>query len=154
MPYRSSDLVQPTALYRLYDDSDQLLYIGITGNPEQRWYKHALHSPWWPQVQRREIVWHDSRPEARAAEIKAIGVERPIHNKYDRSLAEIAAQLTELRVAAGLSGNALAREIGIVQSRVWKIEHAQLMPSEGDIQAWARATGRDEVTAELLEMRL
>src|ERR1035441_2240405 len=71
MPYRSSDSVQPTALYRLYSDSDQLLYIGITRSPEWRWYKHASHSPWWPQVQRREIAWHDSRPEARAAEIEA-----------------------------------------------------------------------------------
>jgi predicted GIY-YIG superfamily endonuclease len=153
MPYRSSDSVQPTALYRLYSDSDQLLYIGITRSPEWRWYKHASHSPWWPQVQRREIAWHDSRPEARAAEIEAIGAERPIHNKYDKGLAEIAAQLTELRMAAGLSGNALARKMGIVQSRVWKIEHAQLMPSEDDIRAWARAAGRDEVTGELLEMR-
>jgi len=146
--------VQPTALYRLYDDSGQLLYIGITRSPAWRWYKHASCSPWWPQVRRREIVWYDTRPEARAAEIEAIGAERPIHNKYDKGLAEIAAQLTELRVAAGLSGNALARKMGIVQSRVWKIEHAQLMPSEDDIRAWARAADRDEIAGELLEMCL
>ena len=152
MPYRSSDSVQPTALYRFYGGSGQLLYIGITRNPKWRWYGHAAHSSWWPQVQRRELVWYDSRPEARAAEIEAIGAERPIHNKYDKGLDEIAAQLTELRVAAGLSGNALAREMGIVQSRVWKIEHAQLTPSEDDIRAWARATGRDEIAGELLEM--
>jgi predicted GIY-YIG superfamily endonuclease len=154
MPYNSSDPVQPTALYRLYDDSDRLLYIGITRNPEWRWYMHARKSPWWPQVRRREIAWRDSRPEARAAEIEAIGAERPIHNKYDKGRAEIAAHLTELRVAAGLSGNGLARQMGIVQSRVWKIEHAQLTPSEDDIRAWARVTGRDEIAEELLEMCL
>jgi predicted GIY-YIG superfamily endonuclease len=124
MPYRSSDPVERTALYRLYDDAGQLLYIGITRNPKWRWHKHASHSPWWPQVQRREIVWHDSRPQARAAEIEAIGTERPAHNKYDKGLAEIAAQLAELRIEAGLSGNALARKMGIVQSRAWKISMA------------------------------
>ena len=153
MPYRSSDSVQPTALYRFYGDGGRPLYIGITRNLVVRWAQHASKSSWWPQVQRHETVWYDSRPEARAAEIEAIGAERPIHNKYDKGLDEIAAQLTELRMAAGLSGNALARKIGIVQSRVWKIEHAQLTPSEDDIQAWARATGRDEITGELLEMR-
>ena len=152
MPYRSSDPAQPTALYWLYDASDRLLYIGITRSPEWRWYGHASRSPWWPQVQRREIVWHDSRPEARAAEIEAIGAERPLHNKYDRDLGEIAAQLTELRVAAGLSGNALARKMSIVQSRVWKIEHGQLRPSDDDVQAWAKATDREEIAGELLEM--
>jgi predicted GIY-YIG superfamily endonuclease len=153
MPYRSSDPMQPTALYRLYGDSDQLLYIGITRNPKWRWYMHARRSPWWPSVQRRDLVWHDSRPEARAAEIEAIGAERPVHNKYDRGFAELAAHLTELRVEAGLSGNALARRMGIVQSRVWKIEHAQLMPGEDDIRAWARAVGRDEIAADLLGSR-
>ena len=153
MPYRSSDSAQPTALYRFYDDANRPLYIGITRNLAVRLRQHASKSSWWPQVQRRETVWYDSRPEARAAEIEAIGAERPIHNKYDKGLDEIAAQLTELRTAAGLSGNALARRMGIVQSRVWKIEHAQLMPSEDDIRAWARVAGRAEITGELLEMR-
>jgi len=65
----------------------------------------------------------------------------------------LAARLIELRTAAGIrSGNALAKQMGVVQSRVWKIEHADLMPGEDDIKAWAQATGAvDEVPA-LLEM--
>ena len=152
MPYRSSDSAQPTALYRLYDGPDRLLYIGITRSPEWRWYKHATHSHWWPEVQRREIVWYDSRPEARQAEIAAIGAEKPMHNKYDRTRAALAAQLRELREEAGLSGNALARQMGIVQSRVWKIENEKLTPAERDIRAWAEATDNSEMTAVLLEM--
>jgi transcriptional regulator with XRE-family HTH domain len=65
----------------------------------------------------------------------------------------LAARLTALRTAAGLSGNALARRMGVVQSRVWKIEHGQLLPTEDDIHAWARATGQGrEVVGELIGM--
>jgi transcriptional regulator with XRE-family HTH domain len=68
------------------------------------------------------------------------------------SRAALAARLAALRKTAGLSGNALARRMGIVQSRVWKIEHATLTPSEKDIWAWTEATGHGEQTAALLEM--
>jgi transcriptional regulator with XRE-family HTH domain len=67
------------------------------------------------------------------------------------SRAALIARLTELREAAGLSGNALARRMGIVQSRVWKIEHGDLLPNEDDITAWAEATGRPEAAGELAE---
>lgn len=65
--------------------------------------------------------------------------------------AALAARLTEMRAAAGLSGNALAKRMGIVQSRVWKIEHGDLMPSDEDIRAWARATGNEEEAERLME---
>lgn len=61
-------------------------------------------------------------------------------------------QLIELRVAAGLSGNALAKRMGIVQSRVSKIQSFDLMPTEGDLEAWARETGQPERTEELKSM--
>jgi transcriptional regulator with XRE-family HTH domain len=62
------------------------------------------------------------------------------------------ARLIELRTAAGLSGNALARRMGVVQSRVWKIEHGDLLPADGDIKAWAEATGAGGTAGELLEL--
>lgn len=61
-------------------------------------------------------------------------------------------QLIELRVAAGLSGNALAKRMGIVQSRMSKIQSYDLMPTEGDIEAWAQETGQPERTEELKSM--
>lgn len=68
------------------------------------------------------------------------------------SRAALAARLTELRTAAGLSGNALAKRMGIVQSRVWKIENGKLLPAEDDIKTWAEAAGHGEATGELLDM--
>ena len=64
----------------------------------------------------------------------------------------LAARLTSMRAAAGLSGNALAKRMKVVQSRVWKIEHGDLLPTEDDIRAWANATGRDNITQELVAM--
>lgn len=68
------------------------------------------------------------------------------------SRAALIARLTRLREAAGLSGNALAGRMCVVQSRVWKIEHDRLMPNEDDIKAWAEAAGHPEAAGELTEM--
>jgi transcriptional regulator with XRE-family HTH domain len=68
------------------------------------------------------------------------------------SRAALIARLAGLRTAAGLSGNALARRMDVVQSRVWKIEHGDLMPNEDDLTAWAEATGHPEAGGELAEL--
>lgn len=65
--------------------------------------------------------------------------------------AALAARLTGLRTAAGLSGNALAKRMGVVQSRVWKIEHGDLLPTEDDVRAWARAAGKEQETESLMQ---
>lgn len=69
-----------TALYRLYDGGDTLLYIGISHQPEVRFEQHADHQAWWPLVARREVEWFDKRPPAAAAEAAAIRAEDPEHN--------------------------------------------------------------------------
>jgi predicted GIY-YIG superfamily endonuclease len=69
-----------TAVYRLFDADDVLLYIGISKNFGQRWHQHAATQPWWPEVQRQAIEWHPGRPQALAAETSAIREERPRYN--------------------------------------------------------------------------
>jgi predicted GIY-YIG superfamily endonuclease len=74
---------QRTALYRLFDATDRLLYVGITNNPDFRLYEqHAKEKPWWGDVdqQRTRIVWYDDRPSALRCELAAIHDEKPIHN--------------------------------------------------------------------------
>lgn len=73
----------------------------------------------------------------------------PPSNPGNASRAALIARLAGLRAAAGLSGNALARRMGVVQSRVWKIEHGDLLPNEDDLQAWAEACGHGEATGDL-----
>lgn len=71
---------KPTAVYRLYDIEDRLLYVGIAVDPEVRLRVHSREKTWWPHVAQRSIEWFTSRPAAEAAEVAAIATERPAHN--------------------------------------------------------------------------
>jgi hypothetical protein len=69
-----------TALYRAFDSTGTLLYVGISGSPEKRWVHHSENKAWWPEVARVEVAWHDSRAEALWHESEAIRAEKPRHN--------------------------------------------------------------------------
>lgn len=73
---------ESTALYRLYDVNDQLLYVGISKNLKERWTQHTLTQPWWHLVVRREIEWLPKRSHALAAEETALRSELPKYNGY------------------------------------------------------------------------
>lgn len=70
---------RPTAVYRFFDASDRLLYVGITYDTVARWKGHAK-KPWWPDAVRRETVWFPTRTEAMIEESRAIRFENPVHN--------------------------------------------------------------------------
>ncbi|KPC70415.1 hypothetical protein ADL26_16950, partial [Thermoactinomyces vulgaris] len=63
---------RPHALYRFYDRSDALLYIGISMNLPQRLQNHRNEKPWWLEVSRIGIEPFVSRQAALLAEKKAI----------------------------------------------------------------------------------
>lgn len=71
---------QSTAVYRCFDAVDDLLYVGMTANPDRRFAAHARYSEWWPLTARTSIEWFDSRDAAGAAEKTAIKTERPRYN--------------------------------------------------------------------------
>lgn len=71
----SATMIKRTALYRLYDANDALLYVGITYHPTERFAQHRKESHWWHQVARREVTWHEHRPAAQDAEKRAIQEE-------------------------------------------------------------------------------
>ncbi len=78
-----------TAVYRLYDKRERLLYVGIAYDTEGRWQEHARDKPWWNEVQWKTAVWHSSRLGAAIEEYCAIRYENPVHNKrrdYDYRL--------------------------------------------------------------------
>lgn len=74
-----------TALYRLFDAGDRLLYVGISVRPAVRWEEHALSRPWWHLVARKDVEWLASRSVAADAEREAIRVERPLFNSVRAS---------------------------------------------------------------------
>lgn len=71
---------QRTAVYRLWDEDGELLYVGITYDVRERWRHHNKHKPWWPQVAHERFDWYETRPEAEEAEVHAIVVGNPVHN--------------------------------------------------------------------------
>lgn len=70
----------PTALYRLFAASGQLLYVGVSSDPGKRFGQHAADKPWWSDVARWSAGWYPSRQEALAAEAAVIAAECPALN--------------------------------------------------------------------------
>ena len=71
-----------TAVYRLYDSSGTLLYIGASNHPPTRYGEHSRSrlKPWWPEVARKDETWYDERTDAQEAEAEAVRTESPLHN--------------------------------------------------------------------------
>lgn len=79
MPKQATS-TERTALYRLYDADGNLLYVGITGDPAERWKRHAMFMRWWGSVARKRIEWVPSWDEALKAERRTIQRESPRYN--------------------------------------------------------------------------
>lgn len=72
-------------LYRFYDEADELLYVGITYSPAERFKAHRSLSQWWSQAAKVTMTRYLNRRELAEAEIKAIKSENP---RYNRTYAE------------------------------------------------------------------
>lgn len=77
---RSVDGRRPHALYRFWDSSDVLLYVGITLNPGERWKQHRADKPWWSEVAKVTVENHPDRAAVLDAERDAILAEGPKYN--------------------------------------------------------------------------
>jgi predicted GIY-YIG superfamily endonuclease len=69
-----------TTLYRYFDDTGQLLYVGITGDNTKRQSQHRRSSFWFGYIASATFEHFDTRQEAAQAEITAIQSEKPKHN--------------------------------------------------------------------------
>lgn len=74
-----------TGLYRLIGADGQLLYVGISCDPETRMKAHHGRA-WWSQVESNRIEWHETRVAALVAERIAIREERPRYNVAETAL--------------------------------------------------------------------
>jgi GIY-YIG catalytic domain len=69
-----------TLLYRMWDTDRRLLYAGISRNPVERWAKHRLLKPWWPEVDLIGYALYPTEWKALTAEVVAIRTELPRYN--------------------------------------------------------------------------
>lgn len=67
-------------LYRIYDSSGALLYIGATTNPGRRIQTHAYNQPWWDEAFEIKLERFDTAEELARAEMLAIEFEHPKYN--------------------------------------------------------------------------
>lgn len=93
----------PTALYRLYDATGALLYMGITQDLRKRMREHARSQPWWGDVATRTVTWYESWPRAFHAETIAIAQEKPKHNVAKRPWGELPPDRRPRRLRRGVS---------------------------------------------------
>lgn len=70
----------PTQLYRHFDASGTLLYVGISLGVMHRLAQHMSGSPWTADIARVEVMRFETRAEALRAEREAIQIEKPLHN--------------------------------------------------------------------------
>lgn len=75
-----------TALYRHFDATGALLYVGISLHPVSRQIQHSHGSDWYHEITDIRFEWFDTREDARAAELVAIEDEKPKHNKQSNPL--------------------------------------------------------------------
>jgi predicted GIY-YIG superfamily endonuclease len=68
-------------LYRMFDENERLLYVGITLDVGQRFTDHRQHKPWWQNVVTMKLEHFATRAELEAAERDAIVAENPLHNR-------------------------------------------------------------------------
>ncbi len=67
-------------LYRMFDEADHLLYVGVTRHLSRRKSKHKKFKRWYGDVARIKCEPFTSRIDAEDAELKAIQTESPRYN--------------------------------------------------------------------------
>lgn len=72
------------ALYRHFDDANNLLYVGVSAAPYNRIGEHMHSSHWAERVCTVTLEWHQSRADAVKAEADAIKNEKPLFNSQRR----------------------------------------------------------------------
>lgn len=79
--FRERDIVSDrTALYRIYDETDALLYIGISKDALRRLAEHLERQPWSGVIARVQVEYLPDRAAAVDAERHAIRTEVPRFN--------------------------------------------------------------------------
>lgn len=71
---------RPAAVYRWFDATGALLYVGISSNLAIRTDQHHLTKRWWPEIATCRVEWFPNRAEALEAESAAIAAENPRYN--------------------------------------------------------------------------
>jgi predicted GIY-YIG superfamily endonuclease len=80
---RKEKLLEPSnqTLYRFYNQANELLYVGITNNPFNRFSGHSKDKEWFKEISHSTFEHYPNRLLVDKAETAAIKLEKPKYNK-------------------------------------------------------------------------
>lgn len=123
-----------TAVYRLYDQSGVLLYVGISDKPTRRWTQHESGKPWYSEVHTSTVEWHPNREAALWHERRAIRIEGPRYNvehALDSATSAIVGQW--IKTLASITGGQLDERLkGGIDHAITEIERLVADSVEND----------------------
>ena len=70
----------PSAVYRIYNEAGDLLYVGMSYEPATRVSVQRREKPWGHEIAHYEAEWHANRAAAQRAEERAIKELQPRYN--------------------------------------------------------------------------
>ncbi len=108
-------------VYKHFDVSNSLLYVGITKDYGARMSMHRIASSWFPDVRKIEVLFCENKIAALALEDEIILAERPPFNKYTPDNYGVAGGNTSgaIRSAAVKAGCERIRERWGMPSDLW-----------------------------------
>lgn len=77
---RSDTSKREHVLYRFFDQTNDLLYVGITCSVPKRFGQHRDTKEWWPQIAAVRMEHFNDRASVLAAERAAVAAEKPKYN--------------------------------------------------------------------------
>lgn len=99
------------ALYRLFGGQNDLLYVGISTRPFQRFMEHQHGKQWWPHVETVTVERYATIDAARKAEEAAILHEHPKFNVMHNDIANRLSDVLQipLDIVSGIIADARER---------------------------------------------
>ena len=82
-------LTVPTSVYLYFDETDILIYVGVTSRGSQRQREHNGDKEWWPYVARQEVRHFPSRETALDEERRLIQKHLPPFNRHHNERHEL-----------------------------------------------------------------
>ena len=79
-------------------------------------------------------------------------MENPILREWLTRPGGLASRLSAMRVRAGLSGSALAKELGWVHTKVSRIQNGRQIPTAEEIRVWAKACNAADEADDLVDL--
>jgi excisionase family DNA binding protein len=132
----------------MFDESGTLLYVGVAGNPMERFSEHRRDKQWWAEIASITIESHPTRESALAAEIRAIRTESPRYNVVgvDSVRIPVPPERAPERAPSGLMTAAqVAEALSVTRATIYNLMHRG-MPSLkvgrcrrfrwADVEAW------------------